>query len=418
MSRPSFRLGARATAVTAAAMLFAACGLDNQQLPSLIGPADLGLSVSMSASPDQLPRDGSSQSLITLTARDPNNRPIAGQRLTIALGTGSPTGSALSQSEVTTDPQGNATFSVGAPTLASTGNSIVVMATPVGTNADNAHMRVLSISVKPENATIPTPAFTVSPLIPEVGQVATFDASTTKDEGAACNSCSYAWDFGGDGTATGKVVTHVFSSGGAYQVALMATDSAGTTGTLIQTVNVTAPTIPTGLSVAVSPIQPFAKQPATFTASGSPSPNHRIVSYQFSWGDGDTTNSSSPVVQHTYSQSGPMLLSLTVRDDLGQSSTTNVVITVVSGLTAAFSIAPASPTAGQTVTFNASASSSSVASTISDYAWDFDGDGSYDTNGSSPIVTTSYSSGTYRPTLKITDSRGVTQTTTQTLTVP
>jgi PKD repeat protein len=418
MIRTTLRMGSRSIAVTAAAFLFAACGLDSQEQPSLIGPADLGVSIAMNAAPDQLPRDGSSQALITLIARDPSNRPIVGQRLSLALGTGSPAGASLSQSEVTTNSQGNATFSVGAPAQGSTGNSIVVMATPVGTNADNSRARVLSISVNPSNASAPTPAFIVTPAAPEVGQVATFDASTTMDEGAACNSCSYVWNFGGDGTATGIVVTHVFSSGGGYQVTLTATDSAGTSGTRIQTVNVTAPSIPTGLSVTASPAQPFAKQTATFTAAATASPNHRIVSYQFSWGDGDTTSSATPVVQHTYSQSGQMLLTLTVRDDLGQSSTTNVVITVASGLTASFVFAPANPAAGATVTFNASASTSQVASTISDYAWDFDGDGTYDTNGSSPFATTSFASGTYRPTLKITDSRGVTQTSAQNLTVP
>ena len=199
----------------------------------------------------------------------------------------------------------------------------------------------------------PTAAFTVSPTSPEVGQIATFDASTTRDEGTACNTCSYFWNFGGDGTATGKIATHVFSSGGAYQVSLTAIDAAGTAGNVIQTVTVIAPSIPTGLSVTASPAQPLAKQAATFTANATASPNHRIVTYQFAWGDGDNTTSATPVVQHTYSQSGPMLLTLTVRDDLGQSSTTNVVITVASGLTASFTISPAGPTAGQTVTLNA-----------------------------------------------------------------
>ena len=71
------------------------------------------------------------------------------------------------------------------------------------------------------------------------------------------------------------------------------------------------------------------------------------------------------------------------------------------------------------MTFDASGSSSQVASTITDYAWDFDGDGSYDTNGSNPIVSHDYgANGTFRVTLKITDNRGATQTSTQTVTLP
>ena len=71
------------------------------------------------------------------------------------------------------------------------------------------------------------------------------------------------------------------------------------------------------------------------------------------------------------------------------------------------------------MTFDASTSSSQVASTITDYAWDFETDGTYDTNGASPITAHDYgSNGTYRATLRITDSRGVTATLTQTITIP
>ena len=73
-----------------------------------------------------------------------------------------------------------------------------------------------------------------------------------------------------------------------------------------------------------------------------------------------------------------------------------------SGLTAAFTTS----ISGTTVTFDGSTSSSQVASTITDYAWDFTSDGTYDTNGSSPTTSNDYgASGTYRVTLKITDNR-------------
>jgi PKD repeat protein len=295
----------------------------------------------------------------------------------------------------------------------------VVVATPVGTNADNARARVLSIIVNPANAAAPTAAFTVSPTTPEIGQLVTFDASTTTDEGVACTSCAFTWDFGSDGIATGRIVTHTFTSAGSFIVRLTAVDSTGSASRVAQqTVVVTGTTIPIGLAVTSSPATPIAKQAATFTATATAATNHRIVSYQFVWGDGDTNNTNSPVIQHTYAQAGQYLLTLTVRDDLGQSSTVNTVITVSSGLTATFTFNPANPTSGQTVTFNASASASTSASTITDYAWDFEGDGTFDTNGTAAIVTHSFTSGTYRPTLRITDNRGATQTAVQTLTVP
>ena len=406
-------------AVVVGALLTSACGLENQAQPSLIGPADLGLSITMTASPDQLPRDGSSQSVITLSARNPQNQPIAGERLSLSLA-GAPAGAAISQSEVTTNSQGTATFTVTAPSQGSTGNSIVVVATPVGTNADNARARVLSIIVNPANAAAPTAAFTVSPTTPEIGQLVTFDASTTTDEGVACTSCAFTWDFGSDGISTGRIVTHTFTSAGSFIVRLTAVDSTGSASRVAQqTVVVTGTTIPIGLAVTSSPATPIAKQAATFTATATAATNHRIVSYQFVWGDGDTNNTNSPVIQHTYAQAGQYLLTLTVRDDLGQSSTANVVITVASGLTVSISgQTPPNPTNGQTVTFTATATSN-VASSITKYEWDLDGDGSYETDtGTTPTASRAYASGTTIVGLKVTDSRGVTQTATRTVTVP
>ena len=73
---PTRRIG-----LAIAAMALSACGLEKQTAPSLIGPADTGQSIQMTAVPDQLPRDGSSQSVVTVIARDPSNRPLVGQRL-------------------------------------------------------------------------------------------------------------------------------------------------------------------------------------------------------------------------------------------------------------------------------------------------------------------------------------------------
>jgi len=398
--------------VAAAAMTLGACSLDKQEMPGLAGPSEIVTSLSLTASPDQLPRDGSSQSIVTITARDANGQPLVGQRITLSLGASAPQGAALSQTEVTTGSNGMATFSVTAPVRGSIGD-ITVSATPVGTNAGNAATRIIQIRATPGNTTAPTAAFTFSPASPDVGQTVTFNASTTTDEGVPCSNCTFFWNFGGDGTATGLTATHAFSSGGSFVVTLTVTDAAGSTSTAQQTVTVSAPSIPTGLSV--NPTTGTAKLAQTFTASATAAPNHRITSYQFIWGDGDSNTQNSPVIQHTYQQAGSFLLTLTVRDDLGQSATANQVITVSSGLTATFTTSKS----GTTVTFDASGSSSQVASTITDYAWDFDGDGSYDTNGSNPIVSHDYgANGTFRVTLKITDNRGATQTSTQTVTLP
>ena len=390
-----------------------ACSLDKQETPALSGPSEFALALTMTATPDTIPRDGSSQSVVTITARDVTGRAIAGQHITLSLGASAPQGAALSQSEVITDAGGQATAIVTAPVSGSTGN-ITLTATPVGTDGGNQRGHTLQILASPSNTTAPTAAFTYSPTTPDVGQTVTFDASTTRDENTVCSSCTFFWDFGGDGTATGTIATHAFSSGGSFIVRLTATDTGGTSNTTQQTVSVTAPSIPTSVSISSSPATPIAGQPATFTASATPATNHRIVSYQFVWGDGNSNTQNSNIIQHTYSQSGSYLLSLTVRDDLGQSTTINQVITVSSGLTASFTTS----ISGTTVTFTATATSM-VASTITDYAWDFNNDGTYDTNGSSNITSNDFgASGSYTVKLRVTDSRGVTQTATNTVVIP
>jgi len=68
----------------AAAMLATGCTLDKQDAPALAGPSGYALSVTMTATPDVLPRDGNSSSVVQLIARDADGNPLAGQRFLLA----------------------------------------------------------------------------------------------------------------------------------------------------------------------------------------------------------------------------------------------------------------------------------------------------------------------------------------------
>ena len=411
------RLTTRAAVALLVVAGAAACSLDNQERPSLSGPSELGLSIAMTASPDQLPRDGSSQSVVTLTARDPAGRPVAGQRLNLSMPVNAPSGATLSATDVVTNANGQLSFAVTAPVAGSIGN-VVILATPLGNDANNATARTISISAIPSNGAPPTPAFTITPAAPEVGQVVTLDASSTTDEGRACtDQCTFAWDFGSEGTAVGRIITHVFQAGGPYVLTLTVTDGAQSIATLQRTITVLAlgpPTVSINPSV---PAQPVATQAATFTATAVPATNHRIVSYSWSWGDGSSNQTAAPSIQHTYSTPGPYLVSLTVRDDLGQSASAFSPITVTSGLTATLTWLPAVPSIGQTVTFTAVATSN-VGSTITNYLFDF-GDGTSQSS-SFPTAKHEYSkSDAFVVKLTVTDDKGRTHTTTpQFLQVP
>src|SRR5689334_3646062 len=98
MNRTILRIGARLSAAAAVAALFSGCGLQNQEQPPLMGPSGLGKQVIVTASPDQLPRDAFSQSIITIELRDATGKGIAGQIVTL----NATSGATLSSRQVTT----------------------------------------------------------------------------------------------------------------------------------------------------------------------------------------------------------------------------------------------------------------------------------------------------------------------------
>ncbi len=389
----------------------AACSLENQDRPALSGPSELGLSISMTASPNQLPRDGSSQSVVTLTARDSQGRPVAGQRLTLSLPVNSPAGAALSATDVVTNAGGQVTFVVNAPVAGSLGN-IAIYAVPFGTDANNNSIRTIAIDAIPQNSTVPVPSFIFTPNGPEIGQVVRFDASGTQDEGRSCtDQCTFEWDFGTEGTATGRVVNHTFQAGGSIVITLKVTDGANSVGTSQRTISIVAPG-PATVAFSVSPVAPIAGQTATFTSLTTPAVNHRIVSFVWTWGDGASSTTAASTIQHVYDQARTYPVTLTVTDDLGQSATVTNAVVVGSGLTARLTQSPAGTiNVGQTVFFDASTSTSSTGTTITNYLFDF-GDGSSQSS-SAPNAKHEYAAaGTYTVKLTITDEKGRTASTT------
>ncbi len=166
-------------------------------------------------------------------------------------------------------------------------------------------------------------------------------------------------------------------------------------------------TSPLASSFTYSPASPKAGQTVTFnaTASGGTSP------YTFSWNFGDSTTSSGSTTTHSYANPGIYNVTLTATDSTGQTSQALHAITVTSApLAATFSYNPSSPTAGQTVTFTATASGGSSPYTFN---WNL-GDG---TTVSGNPVTHSYTAGTYNVQLTVLDSAGASSTVTNSITV-
>lgn len=219
----------------------AACTVDKQEAPSLIGPGGNAQSLTLAASPDRVAHNGSAQSVVTVRMIDESGNPLVGKRVSVSTSAGS-----ISHVDVVTGSDGQAFFVVTAPSLSTPADDIIVLATPFGTNADNALTRSLSIALTgtPVNRTAPTAAFTFEPETPQEGGGIVFDASTTTDEGQVCGTrCTYSWNFGGlgAGETQGMVVSRNALARGTYAVTLTVTDNAGTVSSKTRAVTVVPP---------------------------------------------------------------------------------------------------------------------------------------------------------------------------------
>ena len=209
-----------------------------------------------------------------------------------------------------------------------------------------------------------------------------FDASRTTHPDGTIRS--YSWDFGDGNTATGRTVTHTYTTKGVYAASLKVLDTAFRVGSAEIEINAS-----TGEPIAVlkaSETRGLVPFPVTFDGSGSYDEDGQVVSYNWNFGDGNTA--TGMIVTHTYTKGGKFAAGLTVTDNEGKSNKESVNIEVFHKPTARFT---ATPTLGVTplkVAFDASGSTDEDGN-IATYEWIF-GDGS---SGQGPAVTYTYATG-------------------------
>jgi hypothetical protein len=207
----------------------ASCSLQKQEAPSPTGPSEQALSLLVTASPDLIAQDGRSESMITVTARDPFSQPVSGLRLRADIlvnGIIADFG-LLSSRTLATGLDGRARLVyLAPPPIAADDVVVTVLLTPIG--ADFAATVSRSVQIRlvrpgfilPPNAT-PRPSFSFSPASPREHETVRFDASASTDDGQIV---SYSWDFGDGTNGQGVRSDHAFALAGRYQVTLTVTD--------------------------------------------------------------------------------------------------------------------------------------------------------------------------------------------------
>jgi len=153
----------------------------------------------------------------------------------------------------------------------------------------------------------------------------TFDGSNSYDN---LGVESYTWTFIDVGvvqTLTGVKPTYMFADPGSYEITLNVSDAAGNWATdtvVVMVLDITKPVANAGQDQTVD-----VGTTVTFDASGS-TDNVGIVSYE--WNFGDETNRTGKTTTHTYKSPGTYDVTLTVKDEAGNTATSTRRVTVLS----------------------------------------------------------------------------------------
>jgi plastocyanin len=171
-----------------------------------------------------------------------------------------------------------------------------------------------------------------------------------------------------------------------------------------------------------APSPSFAGDAVAFDASGT-TDDGAIAKYEWDLdGNGtfETDTGTTPSTSKTYAAPATLTTKLRVTDDHGNVREASRALSILTRApSATFTATPGSVAKNASVGLDATASAATAGRTIADYAWDLDGNGSFETDGgTTPTTTASFATpGTKTIGLQVTDSAADTSTTTRTVTV-
>ena len=279
----------------------------------------------------------------------------------------------------------------------------------------------------------PDAQFSVDPNPAACGQAITLDASNAAHGSPFHAITEYAWDLEGTGAGpfltTGRIISHVFASFGTFTVRLRVTDDNSPakqdilSRDIVVNLGNRAP-----IASAGGPYRVDESFPVTLDASASRDPDEScgdsIVQYRWdlnSDGTAEVTTSQATyqvgwdVLQALAWPADPVTgtprntVTLRVTDEFGEVTSAVTTLTIYRNApTALFTARPNPARCGQAITFDGTASrQESALHSLVDYAWDLDGDGTYDQHGPEAtferVVYAYPSYGSFDVTLKVTD---------------
>jgi PKD repeat protein len=267
---------------------------------------------------------------------------------------------------------------------------------------------VVSIASQTINAT-----FTATPQSGEAPLEVEFDASASVHPTGIIDR--YLWDFNGNGIfddAEGVLVSHTFTRPGIQTVSLQIVSTTGETAITTKDIEVLLGEDPTAvISVLGNPEVFITGTAYTFRGESSSSPNGKITSYKWNFGDAGSIQNTMTAT-HVFNSPGTYEVTLTVTDEAKKEAEEKRAITVRAPMGTPIAKISTNPQYSQStrklegpaplqVSFDAS-QSTDPDNNIVDYRWNF-GDGSEEASG----VTTTHTftdKGTYTVKLSVIDA--------------
>jgi len=182
--------------------------------------------------------------------------------------------------------------------------------------------------INPWGANAPIASFSWTPIIPEVGELVTFNASASMSIGSEI--VSYEWNFGDGIYATGKIATHAYDFPGNFTVTLNVTDSEGLWDIEQKQIEVRA--FPPSLTVFIDPVSALILLGETVTFTSAVSGGYPPYSYQWYLNGNPVSGATSDTWTFTPTTSGIYYVYLKVtdaEDNTAQSDTARVEVATV-----------------------------------------------------------------------------------------
>ena len=269
---------------------------------------------------------------------------------------------------------------------------------------------------------IPKARFTMTPPRIEPGGTVQFDASTSSDTGGSI--AAYEWDLDGDGQfddGTGATAQRTYPVKQRVEVKVRVTDNEGLRDIEEKILPVTVSPV---ADITATPSNPETGQTVHLDATGSDDPDGTLVRYEWDLdedGSFERDTQGTPTLDYAFPLSGTIDVSVRVTDEDGADAVATVPVSVSNRPPVADIADPGLVVRDRVTTLSAAGSSDpdlpdGFALT---YAWDLDGNGSYETSsGLSPTVGHTFTAhGPATVGVRVTDEKGASDTTTRALVV-